>query len=132
MMKMYLVIIVVALLNVVSHSQILIDESYDDWNDVVLYNDPIGDGSNFGDDFTAFQVTNDDEYLYFRIELRDEILLQEDNRINIYIDTDNNANTGTIQAGIGAEIGFEFGDRRGFIRNGNATNTIFHNDIGIG
>ncbi|HAW03218.1 MAG TPA: hypothetical protein DCW83_00950 [Saprospirales bacterium] len=131
MMKMYLVVVVVVLLNVVSHSQILIDESYDDWNDVVLYSDPIGDGSNFGDDFTAFQVTNDDEYLYFRIELRDEILLQEDNRINIYIDTDNNANTGTIQAGIGAEIGFEFGDRRGFIRNGNATNTIFHNDIGI-
>lgn len=131
MMKKYLVAIVVTLLTVAGHSQILIDESYDDWNDLPLYTDPIGDGSNFGNDFTAFQVTNDDEYLYFRIELRDEILLQEDNRINIYIDTDNNANTGTIQAGIGAEIGFEFGDRRGFIRNGNATNTIFHDDLGI-
>lgn len=131
MMKKYLLGSILALASFIASGQILIDENYDDWANVPLHTDPIGDGSNFGDDFTAFQVTNDDEFLYFRIELRDEILLQEENRINIYIDTDNNPNTGTATSGIGAEIGFEFGDRRGFINTGNSTNTIFHDDIGL-
>ncbi len=130
-MKKYFAAGVIILFSLISNGQILIDENFEDWNDIPVYSDPIGDGNSFGDDFTEFQVTNDDNYLYFRIELRDEILLQEENRINIYIDADNNANTGTIQAGIGAEIGFEFGDRRGFIRNDNTTNTVFHDDLGI-
>lgn len=131
MMKNYITASLIMILTVLGHSQILIDESYNDWNNVLLHSDPMGDASTFGDDFTAFQVTNDDNFIYFRIELRDEILLQENNRINVYIDTDNNINTGTVQANIGAEIGFEFGDRRGFVQNGNSTNTIFHDDIGL-
>ena len=131
MIKKYSILCLLSVLSISTYSQILLDESYDDWTGVTLYNDPIGDGSNSGDDFVSFQVTNDEDFLYFRLELRDEILLQENNRINIYIDTDNNPSTGQSQAGIGAEIGFEFGDRTGFVRSGNSSNLAFHDDIGL-
>jgi len=131
MVKKYVIVTLLSIVALAAHSQILIDERYDDWSDVTLFNDPIGDGTTFGDDFTAFQVTNDDEFLYFRLELRDEILLQEENRINIFIDVDNNPSTGQSESGIGAEIGFEFGDRRGFVRRGNSSNQAFHDDIGL-
>ena len=131
MIKKYSILCLLSVLSIHAFSQILLDENYDDWSGVTLYNDPIGDGSNFGDDFVTFQITNDEDFLYFKIELRDEILLQENNRINIYIDTDNDPSTGQSQAGIGAEIGFEFGDRTGFVRNGSSTNLAFHDDIGL-
>ena len=131
MMNKYIVVAFFFITSITTYGQILIDESYDDWSDVELFTDPIGDGSNFGDDFTVFQVSNDDENLYFRLELRDEILLQEENRINIYIDTDANSSTGLSVASIGAEIGFEFGDRSGFVRIGNSSNQVFHDDIGL-
>lgn len=131
MIKKYSLLCLLGILSFSLYGQILLDEDYDDWSEVTLYNDPIGDGSNFGDDFISFQVTNDQSFLYFRLELRDEILLQENNRINIYLDTDNNPSTGQSQAGIGAEIGFEFGDRTGFVRSGNSSNLAFHDDIGL-
>ncbi len=93
---------------------IWIDESYEDWAIYpTLHTDPTGDGAINGVDFSTLKISNSENYLFFYLEVGKEILLQEDNSIHLYIDTDNNPLTGAEEHGIGAEIVFHFGGRSG-------------------
>jgi len=97
-----------------SQSSILIDGYFSDWEDVntsVL--DDIDENYEF--DIIQFQVTNDEEYLYIHVLLNTETQLMGnlfEPSIFLYIDTDNNSNTGfNPQANYGSELGVNFKQR---------------------
>jgi endonuclease/exonuclease/phosphatase family metal-dependent hydrolase len=97
---------------------IFLDGKTDDWNiPVPIFIDDIGDGNIF--DFRYFSVTNDEQFLFIRLNYTPESKLVEDNQLALYIDGDNNIGTGVVVNGIGAELRWDFGFRGGeFYTNG--------------
>lgn len=96
---------------------IVIDGSFDDWNSSLATSvDQVE--SNSGVDILSFQVTNDAEHLFIKIEVNTEIDLIDDevpHEMYLYLDTDNNASTGfSPQVGYGAELGIDLSDRNAY------------------
>ncbi len=99
---------------------ISIDSRFDDWSEATAsYMDNTGDGGSL--DLLNFQVANDKNYLFIRMELDDEVELTDNNNLSLYIDIDNNSTTGTSVNGIGADLQIKLGDRSALLKNGNAT-----------
>jgi exonuclease III len=115
-----------------SQNRILVDGIFDEWSDYpIIYSDAAGDGGFLGVDFGQVQIYNDDEFIFFLLETGSEINLQDLNEISIYLDTDDNANTGFSINGIGAELVYSFGDRSGLFYTSGGSSEIYHNDIGL-
>jgi len=72
-------------------------------------------------------VTNDEHFLFIKIKVTPFLKLLEDNQISVFIDGDNDNNTGYQINGIGAELRFNFGARNGF--NYYTNNSITHSSI---
>ena len=131
-MKHLFLITLVSLFFLTAFSQALpigIDEDFSDWTDEAqIHTDANGDGS--GTDFLSFSVSNDADYLYIRLKIADETLLNDDNNIFLQIDTDDNPETGYQVAGIGAELGWVFSGRYGYFNPPAAVKiTVEHSDI---
>jgi len=110
-------------------ARIWMDGNFSDWDDIpVLYEDPTGDQQSGDIDFGVLKAANDDRFVYFYIEIGEEMNLQEDNEITLYLDTDNNASTGIPINGIGAEVKWIFGERWGTYTY---RYTIYHQYIGL-
>lgn len=112
--------------------QIFIDGEFNDWQHFkAAYADRFGDHRSSKLDFGKLWITNDANYLYFRIEVGTEINIQNDNEMALFLDSDNNPNTGKQVNGIGAELIYQFGNREGTYYTGSDSITISHNSIGI-
>ena len=110
-------------------ARIWMDGNFSDWDDIpVLYEDQIGDQQYGNIDFGILKAANDDRFVYLYIEIGEDLNLQDDNEITLYLDTDNNASTGIPINGIGAEVKWVFGDRQGVYT---ARYTIYHQYIGL-
>ena len=117
--------------------RILIDGNFEDWtlnSDLVqTFLDPIGDASVV--DIEKLELANDEEYLFLHLILSAEIDLVDNfspaTRFDLFIDSDNNSNTGLSINGIGAEYMIDFYDRRvlSYESNGSYTQLSFY-DIG--
>ena len=102
--------------NTVLSQQIILDEDVNDWSEInTEFIDPMGDSN--GLDVIRFKVHNDNLFLYFFLEFNSEFDLQENNDLVLYIDTDNNPETGTSRNGIGYDFEFTFGQRSGSFNN---------------
>lgn len=111
-----------------AQNRILVDGEFADWtNQATLDTDASGDGGSSGIDFGKVQVANDRDFVFFYVEVGSTINLQDFNDVTIYIDTDNNANTGSPASGIGADLIYAFGDRSGTYNGGQ----VRHADIGM-
>ncbi len=111
---------------------LLVDGLFEDWNArPVLAADAAGDDGGSGVDFTALKITHDDRFLYIRFNTTAEVILQEDNTLRLYIDTDFDASTGQQLQGLGAELQWNFAGRSGTLRIGGSTRSIDHADIGL-
>ncbi len=110
--------------------RIIIDEDFSDWPTTPLYEDPTGDGNVFGSDLRDFYISHDDQYIFLRLEFGFDLLLQDNNNVKIYLDTDNNPATGIAKSGIGAELEWNLGQRQGTLHLNN-TFFIQHHDIGL-
>lgn len=108
--------------------EILLDENFDDWNQVDLFVEEFDE--NLILDIQRVFITNDDENIYFRIDLNDEVQFQESSELILFLDADNNAQTGEQFEDIGSELVFNFSQRRGRL-NQSFSRDIFHNDIGL-
>lgn len=129
-MKIYTILFFL-LFQLTLNSQIIIDEDYSDWDNVnTFFSDSSNDGKN-GIDFHKLSVNNDKDYLYLSFDTDKEINLQSNNDIVLFIDIDNNINTGYKINGIGADISYFFGDRYGFYYRNSSKITIKHKDIGL-
>lgn len=110
-------------------AQIAIDGKYDDWKLEDLQVTEVGDDSNL--DITNVWVSNDEYFLYIRIDTDREFDIQDSENISIYIDADNNASTGFGINGIGSEITYYFGNRQGFLNYPNDFIQVNHAALGM-
>ena len=110
---------------------ILVDEDMSDWDDIAEYTqESMGDIGTGELDIKSVKIHDDDRFIYFLIVLDSEILLQQFNDLSLYIDTDNNKDTGVKLEDIGYELQFNFGDRKGEVYlDGNYTISSY--DIGL-
>lgn len=91
---------------------VFVDGNFEEWsNSENIYNDLEGDGNTI--DLVSLKILNDAENLYFSLKTNEEINLNTDNNLTIYIDSDVNKETGFQINGIGAEIKWIFGLRKG-------------------
>lgn len=112
-------------------ARILVDGRFDDWAEVpVAHADP-ADGHGGGLDFGRLWIANDEHYLFLRVELGREILIQDDNELILYLDSDADADTGRRVHGLGAEVEWSFGRRGGTLYAGPVTLPIDHRQIGL-
>ena len=91
----------------------------------------MGDGQSNGIDIRNIWAYNDQFNMYFRFELTKEINLQENNDLAIYIDYDNNINTGFKINGIGAEVRYFFGERFGILTDNNNMEFVNFYPVGM-
>ncbi|MFC2139372.1 endonuclease/exonuclease/phosphatase family protein [Bacteroidota bacterium] len=113
-------------------NRILLDENFSDWSQTdLIYTDTQGDYAGGEYDLLNLWASNDEHYLFLRFEIAEEVILQEDNTITIYVDTDNNASTGRTLFGVGSELEFNFGEKEGIIHLQSGDQNIYHDDIGL-
>ena len=92
---------------------ISIDSKFDDWTDKAAeWLDATNDGDDM--DFLRMQVANDENHLFIKLELSEEINLIEDHKLTLYLDTDQNVATGNFFNGIGADVEVRFGEKEVF------------------
>ncbi|HHH54953.1 MAG TPA: hypothetical protein ENK91_14920, partial [Bacteroidetes bacterium] len=125
----YIILIVSILINSISNAQVIIDESFSDWETAgVSVTDSQNDGVN-GLDFRDMKIKDDTKYLYLFFNTTKEINLQSDNNVSLFLDIDNDENTGYKINGIGEDISYFFGARYGFFYRNGSTIQIYHNNI---
>ncbi len=108
---------------------IVIDGLFDDWQEVpVTITDPEGD-YNY-DDWAELKITNDDDFIFFKISLHsEETLLQNWNNFYLYIDADKDSLTGHPYRGLGTELVWHFGYRTGQYFEQDGIIDLWQNDI---
>ena len=108
---------------------IVIDGLFDDWQEVpVTITDPEGD-YNY-DDWAELKITNDDDFIFFKISLHsEETLLQNWNNFYLYIDADRDSLTGHPFRGLGTELVWHFGYRTGQYFEQDGIIDLWQNDI---
>jgi len=108
---------------------IVIDGLFDDWQEVpVTITDPEGD-YNY-DDWAELKITNDDDFIFFKISLHsEETLLQNWNNFYLYIDADKDSLTGHPFRGMGTELAWHFGYRTGQYFEQDGIIDLWQNDI---
>jgi len=113
-------------------ARILIDGLFEDWDAIApVYWDSTADQSSGELDFGRLWIANDENWLHLSLEVGSEVNIQEGNLISIFLDTDNDAATGQPRHGIGAEMGWTFGNRVGFFVAATYTYNIRHDRIGL-
>lgn len=115
-----------------AQSHIIIDGRFEDWTAI----DPAAENS--GQTLSAtdlrllrLRVADDSGYLYLMLELNQEILLQEGNRLTLYLDIDDNAATGQPIADMGADVSYTFGERKGHLWTKGDTIALEYQHLGL-
>jgi len=111
-----------------TNGQILVDGLYEDWKASDLLVEESGDHGSV--DIEKLWVSNDEDFLFIRIDLNRDIDIEDNNNITILIDIDNDRSTGRPILELGAEIIYAFAPQRGeaYIPQ---TVSIRHPDIGL-
>jgi len=108
--------------------RVLHDGFQDEWPpEAEIYEDPLGDGLEV--DFGSLSAASDGGSHYLLFELEEELLLQQDNLLRLYLDTDLDAGTGQSYGGIGADLTWDFGDRDGTFHYDGSQTTVYHSDL---
>lgn len=105
---------------------IAIDGQFGDWTSEAVSLEDAG-GAGAGIDLLRMSVANDQDYLFIRFEVDEEVVLTDGNDLTLYIDGDNNQTTGKSINGIGAELELLLGDRDGNFYHGSST---WYHDLG--
>jgi len=109
---------------------ITIDGVFDDWSDASLLFD-VDDTAVSTQELHIERMwgANDNDFLFLRIRFNREITLLDYNPVVVYIDTDNDQSTGYDPGNLGAELRWEFGERRGMFYDGTTSHQIFFRHI---
>lgn len=114
-----------------------VDGRFEDWADLSpAIIDPTGDVSGSGIDIGRVWIADDPSYLYIRFEASSEFDLADRDTLTLLVDTDNDASSGLVDDGFGAEVLYDFGDLEGRFfsfttSNRNAGVQIWHSDLGL-
>ncbi len=111
------VVIIFLLVHVslLSAQGIRLDGDISDWNNAFTLDDA-GDNSRL--DILSLSISDDSEFIYFKLELDQEILLQSDNNITLNIESST------------FEISYNLGEKIGLFQSA-VNNEIYHNNLGL-
>lgn len=126
-----LVLSIVVLLSLEVFSQnlpIVVDGVTDEWTDEPVY-DEVGDGASL--DLICVRVSSDNDNLYLTLKTYEEFSLGEKKDLELLIDTDCDKATGVYCNGIGADIVWQFGSRKGSVVVNGRKKTVRHSDVGF-
>jgi exonuclease III len=130
--KLLFNLIIILLFPFNSYSQITVDGYFDDWNNINdIYIDKSGDNQTNYPDLLSLKLCSNINYLYLNLILDKEFSIQNNSNIKIYIDNDNNPNTGLKIKNIGADIIWDFNTKRALFYHGNYIDTLNHRYIGL-
>ncbi|MBK9016933.1 MAG: endonuclease/exonuclease/phosphatase family protein [Saprospiraceae bacterium] len=107
---------------------IAIDGQFNDWTSQAISLEDAG-GAGTGSDLLRMSVANDENYLFIRFEIDQEVVLTDNNDLTLFLDGDHNQLTGKSINGIGAELELRFGDRDGVFYHGNSQWYIDLSDV---
>lgn len=111
---------------------ILIDGYFEDWQGrAPLFVQTPADVSPEKRYLAGLWATDDADYLYLKLAFSNRVLLQENNRITLYIDTDDEPQTGKEAGAIGAEVAFTFGQRQGWMLIGEDSLSMEYEALGL-
>lgn len=111
-----------------SADSINVDGLFDDWDSVPIAHTDLAE--NLAEDFAELKITNDNNFLFLKIAFHNqEHLLQDLNNIKLYIDTDNDDQSGFQIHGLGAELEWCFGCRQGIYHSAAGQTEILQSDI---
>ncbi|MEA3505635.1 MAG: T9SS type A sorting domain-containing protein [Bacteroidota bacterium] len=124
-----LVLVLMALYTQSQNNPIFIDGLTNEWQEE--YSSKYIDSDNDGEqiELLTLRITNDENFLYISFTLQNELLLNNYNSLELFIDSDDNSSTGNAVGNIGAELYWKFGDRHGFFYKGKDQTKIYHNNI---
>jgi endonuclease/exonuclease/phosphatase family metal-dependent hydrolase len=105
-------------------NQFQMDGFFEDWENIDFIEKEANPSTSI--DLVELSASNDEHYLYLRIQLDREILFQQ-GEIRVWIDTDNNSGTGQGIRNIGSELYYHFGQRQGRFKG----QDIGHFDISL-
>ena len=110
---------------------ISIDGFFDEWAAVpVAVPDPEGDGIT--EDIALLRITNDSSSLFLDLAFHNpEFTLRSQNPITLYIDTDEDAQTGLAIHGIGAELEWCLGCASGVFHQAQGAENLGRNDFEV-
>ncbi len=112
--SLFLTLLLVLAAGHLDAAEIVIDGSFDDWTEQEpVWNDSLGDGG--GIDFGRLWVAGDTNRLYICFETGRETGLQGGNAIRLFIDADDDPETGRPIDGMGVDLEWTFGKREGRI-----------------
>lgn len=110
----------------------LLDGRFHDWLGVApSYQRPSARVDSSRTTVERVWVRDDPSYLILRVRLSREILLQADNVLVLYIDTDSDSSTELEGAPAGFDLEWRFGARRGRWWSDGELREIEHQDIGL-
>lgn len=109
------------------HAQIFVDGQIEDWPGQNEFIDDDNDGNNI--EILELEANNSEDYLFLRITFDTEINLTENNNLKLYIDTDNNEQTGFTFDNLGAELVWNLGDNDGTAYLQNQNTSLYFEDI---
>jgi len=112
--KSFIALSIVFSLTNLGISQAIIDGTRSEWSNATLIVDDAGDVSGNQLDLLNVHMTDDKDFLYIMVETNREWNLDEDEELTLYIDADNNPNTGFSTQGLGTELTYYFSERFGF------------------
>ena len=98
------------------NGQIALDQVFDDWANL-----PITASAQDHVHARSAQVTSNADWVFWRLELGEEIALDETivpHNLQLWVDNDANVNTGWLQSGIGVDVLLDFAE--GEVRRFNA------------
>lgn len=101
-------------------TRIQLDGRFEDWAGVA----PASGGS-------SLRITNDEHRLLMSLELDREILIQDGNQLELVVDADGDPATGCRAGGLGAELIWRFGERRGSLCSEEGKIDIRHQALGL-
>jgi len=110
-----------------SSAQIVVDGQIEEWDNQNEIIDAANDGNAI--EILELEASNDSNFLYLRLAFGTEINLTENNNLKLYIDTDNNEQTGLSFDNLGAELVWNFGDNDGTSYLQNQTTSLYFEDI---
>jgi len=113
-----------------SSARVVLDGRFADWEAVApVAGEAMDSGEVSG--LGRMWVVNDEYSLLVRFEVQPESSIQARNDIELCLDTDDDAATGRSVHGIGAELCWRFGDRRGTFVSAAGAIEVEHEHVGL-
>ncbi len=110
--------------------RIILDGDCTEWDVLTpVWVDPVGDSGSSLIDFGNIGIAEDEENIYIQFDVNSDLIIQQDNALTLYINTDNDTATGYFPNIYGAELVWNFGTRSGFFYHGSNYTSIQWDDI---